>query len=221
MDPLNFIPIAVVFFIVLLITGYTAGKKRRETFHRFARRRGLSFSGRADVNAEEGLESFTLFSDDTGKNLSNLIKGEMDGVYIKIFDYRSRTGTGQTRAMKRESVIILQSKILRLPSFEMYPVNIIHKVLPLKRNQDIDFQTAEGFSKAYLLRSYEENAIREIFDDQVLSYFENHTGLTIEGNGDRLLYYRDGTLMKPDEIQPFLMEGIEMVKLFESRMKSS
>jgi hypothetical protein len=81
--------------------------------------------------------------------------------------------------------------------------------------QDINFQHQQGFSNAYILRSEGENAVRSIFTDQVLSYFENHRGLTIEAKDDKLIYYRDGKLIKPDHMNSFLSDVLDLVRLFD------
>jgi Flp pilus assembly CpaF family ATPase len=50
----------------------------------------------------------------------------------------------------------------------------------------------------------------------MLSFFEDHKGLTVEAKGSRLLYYRNGIRIRPDKIQYFITEGLEILKLFKA-----
>lgn len=210
----------IVLWIVVLFTGisfiaYRYGKKRSEELQRFARRMGLSFSARTAKNAHEEFAGFLLFSDNSEKKLSNLIRGEMDGVHVIMFDFRATTGVGQSASTRSQSVVIMKSYDSGPPDFEMYPKDVLHKVFGIFSKKGIDFSSRTGFSEAYELRSDDEVAVKNAFTDTVLSYFENHKGLTLEAKGSRLLYYRSGKLMSPDEGRSFLQEGIEVLRLFE------
>jgi len=206
--------IAVIFFIVLF-AAYRYGKRRSEAFQRFARQRGLSFSGRVDINADEEFKDFLLFSDNSEKKLSNLIRGEMDGARVMMFDYRSTTGIGQSAGTRSQTVVIMQSGRFNPPVFEMYPKDIFRRALCALGKKGIDFPSRSGFSDAYVLKAEDENAVKKAFSDMVLSYFGKHKGLTVEVKSSRLLYYRNGRLIRPDEIPAFLAEGLEILRLFK------
>jgi hypothetical protein len=209
------IPWIAGFFIIVLFAAYRYGKRRSEAFQSYARQRGLSYPGRVDINADEEFRDFLLFSDDSEKKVSNLIRGEMDGARVMMFDYRSTTGIGQSASTRSQSVVILQSGRFNPPAFEMYPKDIFQKVLGALGKKGIDFPSRSGFSDAYVLKAEDENAVRKAFSDTVLSYFGNHKGLTVEVKGGRLLYYRNGRLIRPDDIHAFLQEGLEILRLFE------
>lgn len=71
------------------------------------------------------------------------------------------------------------------------------------------------FSKKYLLRGDDELAIRELFTGDVLRFYEQHPGLITEGSGNKLLFYRDKIVVKPDSIQSFLDEALAVRSLFQ------
>ncbi len=214
MDP-TIIPWVVIFFIVIIVAGYAYGKKRSEALRTFARRRGLSFSPSANAGIHEEVKGFQLFSDTTEKMFSNLINGDMNGTQLMMFDYRSTTGSGRSASTNSQSVFIVRSARLDLPAFEMYPNDIFHRFRGVMGNQNISFPSSGGFSNAYILRSDDEEAVRKAFTAVVLSYFENHMGLSVEIKGKRLLYYRKGELMRPDQMRSFLSQGLEILRLFE------
>lgn len=93
--------------------------------------------------------------------------------------------------------------------------NIQRAIFHMMR-KDIDFTSHGGFSNNYILRGRDENAIRSAFTYEVISFFEDHKGLTVEAKGSRLFYYRNGIRIRPDKIQYFITEGLEILKLFKA-----
>lgn len=81
--------------------------------------------------------------------------------------------------------------------------------------QDIDFLSHPEFSKKYLLRGENVDAISDAFSDEALSYFESQKKLSVEADGDRLIYFRAGKRIKADEVLAFLQEASEVFKLFK------
>jgi len=215
MDMTSIIVLAAAVFMVMLYAGYVYGKKRGDALREFARRRNLTFSASADIDIAREFPAFHLFLQGTGKTVRNLIAGETDGVRLMLFDYQYRTGTGQASATHDQTVLLMQSGRLGLPPFQLYPENIIHRLLAVFGKQDIKFQSRPEFSKSYVLTGDAGDEIRKAFSDQALSYFTRHKGLVVEGNGRDILLYRFNTLSGPDRIQSFFTEGMEILRLFE------
>ena len=214
------IQVALSVLIIIIWAGYTYSKKRSEAFHAFARRRGLSFSKLAATDVEKSFSAFRLFSEGFEKKMNNFISGEADGAMILIFDYSYkyifRTGEeGQSPQTQSQTVLITQSDRLNLPVFQLYPRNIFNKIFSAFEKQIIDLQGHSEFSNAYVLKADDKNDIKIVFADQVLSYLVRHRGLTIEGNGNRLIFYRSNTLLKPDELSSFLDEGLELFRMMK------
>ena len=202
--------------IIVSLAAYRYGKMRGEGLQRFARQRGLGFSRKADINAYEEFRDFLLFSDDSEKKVSNIIRGEAEGVHVMMCDYHSTTGAGQSASTRTQTVVIMESPRFSLPAFEMYPKDIFRRVFGiLSKKKDIDFPSRRGFSEEYALRSENEETVKMVFSDTVLSFFENHKGLTVEVKGGRLLYYRNGKLIRPEDARSFLQEGLEILRVFE------
>ncbi len=122
--------------------------------------------------------------------------------------------------LAEQTVIWFRSPQLSLPSFVMRPEHVFHKIGSAFGYQDIDFdsnRTAADFSKKYLLRGADEHAIRSLFKNDVLDFFATHPGKPVlEGRGDRLILYRPGQLIRPENISVFLEEGLEVFRLFVS-----
>jgi len=63
------------------------------------------------------------------------------------------------------------------------------------------------FSKKYLLKGSDEQAIRNIFVSHILNYFEQKTNVhNIEADGDKFVIYGYCKRVKPEDFQKFLFE---------------
>jgi len=215
MDIYLLIELAAAVIIVIAWAGYVYAKKRSNALFEFARRKGLSFSKNYEIN--EGLKStdFRLLREETSGKIANLISGETDGAVVTIFDYTYRAGAGQASTTYSQTVCILKSEKMNLPVFQLYPGNMFYRISAVLGAQDINFQSQAEFSGSYVLRGDDEDSIRNIFTDNVISYFASHKGLSVEGNRQMLLIYRNANMIRTDEIQSFLTEGIKILKLFE------
>jgi hypothetical protein len=175
---------------------------------------GLSFEffpeGRPALTAALG--RFHLFGQGHSRKLWNLMQGVANGLEISIFDYQFVVGHGKNRQIFLQSVFCAQRDGMDLPGFTMRPETFWHKIGSLFGNDDIDFESHPDFSKAYMLRGPIETAIRDLFTDDVLSYFESKKGLSVEGHRDTLLYYKSSRL-QPEEARAFMSEGFEVLNV--------
>ena len=218
MDPASIIPWGIAAVFVIVYAGYIYGRRRSEGFHRFARRKGLSYAKKADAAVPALFDNLELIPDHTTKTVSNIIKGEVDGITVIICDYRTteeRDGSPARIHQTGQTIAILQGDQIDLPFFTMHPANFVSHMLPTFGKKSIDFTIHPEFSGAYVLKSDDENGVRKTFHDRAVSYFINHKGMSIEGRGNRLLYFRDGKFIKPAELNSFLSEGLAVFRLFE------
>lgn len=210
------IPWAVLVLIIFIWIARATAKKRREAFQKIARQRGLTFSARLDV-MPDALKDFTRFADRRGGVITNVIRGSAETVDVMLFDHRYLTGKGHSMTGRTQTVAVYRSDRLHLPVFFLYPQGIISRMFRRLDVRSISFAARTAFDDAYSVRGEDEEGIRKIFRDSVFSYLEKKHGLTIEGRADRLLYCRAGVLIKTDELQDFLSEGLKVVKLLQSQ----
>ena len=217
----NFIPLVAFGGIIALVAvvAYVAwrmDKKRTEALQNVAATFGLQFSVAPPLGFVAGFGDLHLFTLGRNGSAKNVMQGEIDGVTVGLFDYSYVTGSGKSRQTHRQTVVSLSLPSLALPGFSLRPENIFHKIGSALGFQDIDFPQAPVFSKLFLLRGAEENAIRMAFKPAVLNYLERHLGVSAEGRGKLLVYYRASRTLKPEEIRSFINEGRELAKLFAS-----
>ena len=71
------------------------------------------------------------------------------------------------------------------------------------------------FSAKYLLRGNDEQKVREVFTHEVLAFFETQEGVSTEGDGDQLIFYRGRKRIKPENVRAFMEEGLQVLRLFK------
>lgn len=206
----------VLAFVGLAIwVGHVLEKKRTQAMKLAADRMGHTFEEeRSDLLGE--LAGFHLFQQGRSQRLRNVISGSQGGVAFKVFDYRYTVGSGKNSQTFRQTVAHVRSDRLRLPSFALRPEHIFHKIGGVFGYQDIDFDSHPTFSKKYLLRGQEEQEIRQTFAPHILDHFDQNHGLSVEGFGDELVYYRSGRQLKAELLQGHIEEAIRIHGLFAS-----
>ena len=197
--------------------GQRAAKKRTSQFEQVALELGLSFLPQGDESLLDRQGGFHLFLRGRGRKIVNMLHGESDGVELAIFDYRYRTGNGKNSSTIKQSVIYFCSTTLHLPKFAVRQERLFHKIGELFGYPDIDFQSHSRFSKQYLLQGDDEAAVRAVFSDELLTFFENQQKISVEGNGDQMIFYRPGKRIAPDQCKRFMEEGFGVFTRFQGR----
>lgn len=73
------------------------------------------------------------------------------------------------------------------------------------------------FSKHYLLKTKNESALREIFDYNVVEYFLENTGFSVEGNKNCFILFRRYKLLDKRQIDELTKRADEILSLFKER----
>ena len=214
----SMLPFLVVIPIILLVVGgiivaKLLQKKRRQAISAVAQEFCFSFAPKGDGTIQARLTGLHLFDQGHSRRVTNVLHGEAKGIEVAILDYRYITGGGKNSQTHKQTVIAFWSPMLSLPLLSLRPEHIFHRIGAAFGYQDIDFSESPAFSKRYLLRGQREDAIRNVFDRSVLSYFEGTKGLSVEGAADCLAYYKAGVRVKPQEYRTFMEEGFQIFAL--------
>lgn len=193
---------------------YVAEKKRTEAFKQVAHELGFEFDAAGDSAFLQSLHGLHLVSQGHSQKLWNLLRGKSHDLEVAIFDYSYVTGSGKQRRTWRQSVIGFRFEGRELPNFSLRPENVWHRMGTWLGQQDIDFDSHPTFSRSYLLRGSDEPAIRELFAPAVLDFYEEKTGLSTEGAGHTLLYYRHAKKIGPDDVRSFMEDGFAVLSLY-------
>lgn len=209
------VPLAIFLLAaaVALFFSFRAEKKRREALQRVADELGFTFSPQAP-GLLAGFDGMHLFSQGHGKRLTNVLQGEANGLTVDVFDYAYTTGGGKNSHTHRQTVVCFHLPDRELPVFSLRPENVLHRIGTWFGYQDINFDDFPVFSKRYLLRGPDEPAIRGVFTPKVLTFYEGLTGVSTEGAGRTLIFYRDNRRVQPEQVRGFLEEGFAMLQVF-------
>ena len=217
MDAVLIIGGIIVVVVLAIVTAVVMEKRRREGLRRVADELGLDFQEKLPGPPGPGLGRLHLFNVGHTRRAKNALSGRYGNADVVLFDYRYSTGHGKHRRTHHQTVAAFRLPEARLPLFALRPENVFHKIGSALGYQDIDFDRFPDFSSSYLLRGENEPAVRELFNDNLLMFFENRTGLCVEGGDDWLVVYRSRRRLGPQRVSAVLDETFEVRGVFAKR----
>lgn len=165
------------------------------------------------------LEDFRLFRRGRRKKIDNLLTYQhpMLDFQAHIFDYRFKTGGGNSTRHHLQTVFFIRSKKLGLPAFFLRPESIFHKFGEfLKLRKDIDFEAFPEFSKQYELQGADEDYIRAMMSDQVFHFFTINKNWSLEGVNYYLIFYKKNRIIPASKIKDFYEKGLHLAHILEA-----
>lgn len=178
--------------------------ERRATLQAISRKLGLE------------LERFELITTSINyvESLEHLETGTRDEVRFARFDYHFSVPKEPTLW---QTVVWLNWKSNRLPSFIIRPRDGWTKdVLGwFTSRNEFAFESHPTFAKSHQIRGEDANAIRSVFSEDVLNFFEQDSNITVEVSGDKLLYYRTGVCVDGEASLLLLNEAFELLALLQ------
>jgi hypothetical protein len=209
--------VVIAAVIVAVVIQIKRGKKRTLQLQSAATLLGWQFAQAAPMNWIPNLEQFGLFSQGHSKIINNMMYGEIDGVKAAFFDYKYTVGHGKNSSTYRQSVVYFEPRNLSLPFFSLRPEGVFHKLIAAFGYQDIDFGNRPEFSKRYLLRGPDEQAVRNAFSDAALGFYEMNQGTSTDGGGNQLFIFRYRNRVPPLEAQSLINWALQIKNLFGPR----
>jgi hypothetical protein len=209
-----FLFLIIGLIVVIGVYSWQKEKERTQALQLAAGHLGWSFAASAPLNMIAGLEQFGLFNQGHSREIKNFMYGEASGVKAAVFDYVYAVGHGKHRHTYAQSVVYLEPSYLSVPHFSLRPEGFMLKVFQAFGYQDIDFGQRPEFSRQYILRGPDEQAIRRTFTDGLLSFYETYPGTCTDGGGNQLFVYRSGYRFQPQEIQSYVGLGLNVANLF-------
>lgn len=214
--PFTTVLLAVLAFLVVGTVLFFRQMERRrcERMERAARALGFSFAARKkDVPPE--LTGFQLFSVGRYRWVSNRMAGRVRGVEVELFDYEYTQDAGETGIHNpHQTVFCARAAGMDLPAFALRPKRALHKLAAWFGDQDIAIAGHPDFTRDYLLRGPDEPAVRALFHESLVRFYDEHPGLCTEGRRDILLVYRAERQVDPEDLGAFLAEGLNIQALY-------
>jgi len=183
-----------------------ARKARTEAMRVVATTMGFSFE---EAVSPERLGPFPLMEHGRGREGRNALTGQLAGRATTICDYRYVVSSGKSSHEVNQTVVVFADNG-GLPDFELRPENAFHKLAAVFGYQDIDFDSNEEFSKRYLLRGHDEDAIRRVFNSSALMLLSSETGWNIQATAGRLLVFRSAKVTEASQVPAFAADALRI-----------
>jgi len=196
-----FVITVVVLAVFAIVYSIRQEKKRTEALGVFAGGNGFTFAQKADGAEGVGLPQIELFGRGHSKRMTNVMAGEVEGVGVRVLDYRYTTGSGKNSSTHNQTVVAVATGEALLPDFTLARENFFHKIGQAFGYQDIDFDAFPEFSRKYLLRGADEAAIRGLFGARVIDAYTGGLNCNVGVRGGWLFVFESGKRIKPEMIQ--------------------
>lgn len=200
--------------ILIVWAQWLSEQKRRKNLTEVSRRIGFYFSPepREDTLSELGV--FKLFRTGHSHEIFNVLQGNWKKIEWLVFDYKYTVGRGRSSRIHNQTVAYVNLDSFKFPPFYLGPESLINKIGEVLGFKDIDFKNYPEFSQRYLLKSPEEENIRNLFTPQVLRAFEkNEEKINIEAEGNKFIYYSLDKRIDPRHLRAFLDNAAEFLSL--------
>lgn len=206
--------------IAVTVLTRRAERQRREGFQQLAGQFGMEFMDGASERMPFDSERLHLFRQGHSRRVGGCLRDTRGRETTLLLDYQYVIGHGKHRQMHRQTVAVFSlGPRPVLPPFELRPENVFHKIGAAFGYQDIDFAMYPGFSKHYLVRGPDEQAIRDAFDESLITAVENTPGISIECDGEWLVIYRAGKRPDVSQLAEFLEEARLLQTAFTRRAR--
>lgn len=197
-------------------------KIRADTWQAFGSRLGLQYRANDD-SIRDTLPDFHLFDRGEQRVFNNVLSGKLGDVPILAVDYAYVPEKGRAGPPVEITLVLLTSEAIDLPHFLIRPqsgwleyvglllgggVPNLEEFGTFFGGDDTDFEDDPEFSRRFILRGADTDAIRALFDGNLRQHFADidREELFCEGLGGRLLYYTNRALDSA-ELQEFIDEA--------------
>jgi hypothetical protein len=204
--------LVVLLFGALIVITRRRERERTEALVRVAETAGLSFQAKADVETVRGLGDVQLYERGHSRRVTNLMTGRVGSTELAVFDYRYTTGAGKNQHTWTQTVAVFPSIRPSLPDLQLAPESPLHKIAEAFGSQDIDIESSPEFSRRYVLKGQDADAIRSVLYPRATSYFGEHEGWTVEARSGTVAIYRSQARPRPEDVMAFVADATEAVR---------
>ena len=191
--------VAIAGVVAVVVISRHLAARRREALAAAAL--GLGFEFLPTLAAHEvapgGLRILTR---GRGHSFRNLLRGRRGDTAVLVADHDYTTGSGKNSSHHRRSLLVLRRTGLALPTFYLRPqIAVLDSIGKMVGMRDLDFSEDEAFSRAFLLQTDEEDAVRRLFGAAVRQQaLALGRAFEVEARGDVLLVERTSRVAAVD-----------------------
>ena len=198
-------------------------RERSKKIEAFARSLGVPFRRQPRKSDEHLPIGCSLEQKGTDHVITNVLEAvRTEELVLTLFDYKYSTERNpldllddeDSSQVYKQTIARIQSPLLKLPYFNLFPETIFKKMGKLFGGADINFPDAPEFSDQYILRGGNETALRAIFTPALREFLKGLQHLTIEGADDVLFVYRWQRRTKAELLAAAIEENKRLLALF-------
>jgi hypothetical protein len=224
--------IAIIGILAVGLGGFVfyRDRSRIDSMEAFARSLGVPFR-RTPTRLDEHLPiGCSLEQKGCDHEIANVLEAvRTEELVLVLFDYKYTTDRNPLDYLSardstqtyNQTIARIQSPLLKLPYFNLFPETIFASVGELFRGSDINFPEAPGFSDQYILRGGNEAALRTLFTPALRQFLEPLQHLTIEGADDVLFVYRWPRRTSAADLPAVIEENKRLFALFLEGQRST
>lgn len=167
---------------------------RQQSLKSLAIEQGWTYRPSVELG-ESNLQEFRFFDTRPIERKDNVIGGDYPalGVSWEISDITFDEGALLATEVYRTTVQVIKLPF-EIPNFileeEGFFDKVFDRVMAFSGQRDIDFKLFPHFSKKFLLKGENIEAIKAFFTPKLIQFFENHDIYHIESNGSSLLIFK-------------------------------
>ncbi len=147
-------------------------------------------------------------------SLENILSNSDSFIAYTTADIITQEGARTTTEFQNITVIKI-SGLKPLPKFYMAEETLMDKLTNLISGDDINFDSHPTFSKNFILKGEDSNAVRKVFTPAVLAFFEANLDLMLISNGHDILLRSQYRFLKQTEIIKLNRRAEELVKILD------
>lgn len=197
---------------IVLAISYSLASRRAAALQKEAAAMGYAFERKGEGLRNELNSSLNLLRLGRRPTVYNVMRGPSD---VALFDFDYTVGADRTARTIGQTVAAHRYPGALMPEFHLGPEDFFHKAASALGYKQIGFDTHPEFSKRYLLRGADENAIRAFFQPALLDFFRTLPEKPVwhvEAAGPWMLIYHAKKKAKPAELRAFAEQTERMAR---------
>jgi hypothetical protein len=111
-------------------------------------------------------------------------------------------------------VICFQSRASSWPAFALRPAGPFHRFTEGAGYRQMDRKVTPLLPESYVLCGDDEAAVVGLLGLDQWKAIASQAAVSLEGRGSRFLFYRQRQRIKPERLEQFLSEGLDVLQMF-------
>jgi len=153
------------------------------------------------------LENFIYFKTKKIEHVFNQLSAKESPCHL--FDVTFSEGEFIAKEVIRSTMLHIKTSS-NVPVFTLDREGLLERLYALTGYKDIDIKNHADFSKRFYLRGENENAIRSLFNDELVLFFESNAYYHIESSKDGVLIFGKERIASIKEIKALLDFGFRL-----------